>query len=187
MSTFGRRKPRRRSAAHSALGAFLGLALAVGLPIGAAAAASLTSADAAFAAGNYTRAANLYLDLAAQGNVVAQFRLGYMYARGQGVPQNHYVAALWYRCAAGEGYPPAAYMLGLQYDKGQGVPQDYVLAYTWLDLAVANSNRQPHYAQWVNIRNAISSKMTLNEKLKAQELALMGPTPHICEPLGLGG
>jgi hypothetical protein len=165
----------------------VGILLAVALPFGSAPAATLGAAEAAFAAGNYTRAASLYLDLAARGNIVAQSRLGFMYFHGRGVPQNHYVAALWYRCAAGAGYPPAAYSLGLQYDKGQGVPQDYVLAYTWLNLAVANSGRQHTYSYWVNIRDAISSKMTLNERLKAQELALMGPAPHVCEPLGLGG
>ncbi len=176
-----------RSTIRSWSGAILGLLLAVALPFGSAPAATLRAAEAAYAAGNYPRAASLYLDLAARGNIVAQSRLGFMYFHGRGVPQNHYVAALWYRCAAGSGYPPAAYSLGLQYDKGQGVPQDYVLAYTWLDLAVASSGRQRTYSYWVNIRNAISSKMTLNERLKAQELALMGPTPHVCEPLGRGG
>ncbi len=165
----------------------VGVLLAVALSPGRAAAATLRAAEAAYAAGNYTRAASLLLDLAARGNVVAQSRLGFMYFHGRGVPQNQYVAALWYRCAAGKGYPPAAYNLGLQYDKGQGVPQDYVLAYTWLDLAVANSNQQRYYQAWVNVRNAVSSKMTLNERLKAQELALMGPSPNICEPLGLAG
>lgn len=162
----------------------LGLLLVVVAPFGTAVAGALRSAEAAYAAGNYPRAATLFLDLAARGNAVAQARLGFMYAHGRGVPQNHYVAALWYRCAAGQGYPPAAYMLGLQYDKGQGVPQDFVLANTWLNLAVANSGRQRYYSYWVNIRDAISSKLTLNERLKAQELALMGPTPYVCEPLG---
>jgi hypothetical protein len=172
---------------RSRLGLVLSLLLTMWLPFGSAAAGQLHSADSAYTAGDYTRAANLYLDLATRGNAVAQSRLGSMYAHGRGVPQNYYVAAMWYRCAAGQGYPPAAYMLGMQYDKGQGVPQDYVLAYTWLDLAVANSERQRYYSYWVNIRDAISSKMTLNERLKAQELALMGPTQHVCEPLGFGG
>jgi hypothetical protein len=187
MTTYRRMTATWRGTIHFWTGAILGLLLVVGLPFGAAEAGRLHSAEAALAAGNYTRAARLFLDLAALGNAEAQARLGFMYAQGRGVPQNHYVAALWYRCAAGQGYPPAAYMLGLQYDKGQGVPQDYVLAYTWLNLAVASSPRQRYYSYWANIRDAISSKMTLNERLKAQELALIGPTPHICEPLGLAG
>ena len=164
-----------------------GLLIAATLPCDPASAATLGSAEAAFIAGNYTRAARIFLDLAAHGNVVAQARLGYMYFHGQGVPENRYVAAMWYRCAAGAGFPPAAYSLGLQYDRGEGVPQDYVLAYTWLNLAVANSGREPYYFQWVNIRDAVASKLTLNERLKAQELALKGPTRAVCEPLGLGG
>jgi TPR repeat protein len=165
----------------------IGLVLAAIPGLGAAETATSRAADAAYAAGSYTRAARLYLELASHGNVVAQARLGHMYFHGQGVPGNQYVAALWYRCAAGAGYPPAAYSLGLQYDKGQGVPQDFVLAYTWLNLAVANSYRQPDYSYWVNIRNAVANKLTLNERLKAQELALIGPTPNICVPLGLDG
>lgn len=167
------------------LHAVLCFLLVVAEPFATAAAASLRGAEAAYAAGNYARAAQLFLDLASRGNPVAQARIGNMYAQGQGVPRNYYVAAMWYRCAGGQGYPPAAYMLGLLYDKGQGVPQDYVLAYTWVNLAVAGSPRHPHYGYWVNVRDSISSKMTLNERLKAEELALMGPTPNICEPLGL--
>jgi TPR repeat protein len=178
--------PNRRSG-RSRLWILLGTVLVAALSCGSAMAGPRDSAAAAYAAGDYTRAARLYLDLAVHQDPVAQFRLGYMYFHGQGVPQNHYVAALWYRCAAGKGYPHAAYMLGLQYDKGQGVPQDFVLAYTWLDLAVANSHRQRYSSYWVNTRNAVASKLTLNERLKAQELALMGPAPHVCEPLGLAG
>jgi hypothetical protein len=187
ISAFRRMIAARRVTARSWLFILVGIVLVVTVPFGTASAGRLRSAEAAYAAGNFTRAARLYLDLATLGNPEAQARLGYMYAQGRGVPQNHYVASLWYRCAAGQGYPPAAYMLGMQYDKGQGVPQDFVLAYTWLNLAVANSGRQRYYSSWVNIRDAISSKMTLNERLKAQELALLGPTPDVCEPLGLGG
>lgn len=184
MSMFRRLTAPRCGSIRSRLAVLLLAVLVVTIPFGTASAGRLHSAEAAYAAGQYTRAARLYLDLAALGNAEAQARLGNMYAHGRGVPQNHYVAALWYRCAAGQGYPPAAYMLGLQYDRGQGVPQDFVLAYTWLNLAVANSSGQRYYSYWVNIRDAISSKLTLNERLKAQELALLGPTPYVCEPLG---
>jgi hypothetical protein len=178
---------RRTNTLRALVSLLLGLGSVIVVSSVTVSAGTLRSADAAYASGDYTRAARLFLDLASLGNPVAQAKLGYMYAQGRGVPQNQYVASMWYRCAAGQGYPPAAYMLGMQYDRGLGVPQDFVLAYTWLDLAVANSARQRYYSSWVNIRDAISSKMTLNERLKAQELALIGPTPHVCEPLGLGG
>ena len=48
-----------------------------------------------------------------QGNANAQFRLGYMYPDGQGVPQDYEAAAAWYRKAAEQGNKWAQYLLGL--------------------------------------------------------------------------
>lgn len=42
--------------------------------------------------------------LAEQGNAGAQNRLGIMYEKGQGVPQDHAAAVKWYRKAAAQGY-----------------------------------------------------------------------------------
>ncbi len=146
----------------------------------------LAEASAA-AAHDYFRAARIFLDLAAQGDPRAQAYLGFMYAHGEGVPQNYVVAAQWYRCAGGQGNPNAQYELGLMYDIGQGVPQDYVLAYTWLDLAVAGAG--PERAHWTPVRDAVASKLSLAERLKAQTLAIEGPPPKPCLPLvaGYGG
>src|SRR5271166_583223 len=71
----------------------------------------------AAAAHNYVRAAEIFLPLAAEGDARAQSYLGFMYAHGQGVPQNYMVSAGWYRCAADQGFANAQYMLGLMYNK----------------------------------------------------------------------
>ena len=47
-----------------------------------------------------------------QGNVLAQYRIGYMYANGIGVPKNEEEALKWYRLAADQGYASAQFNLG---------------------------------------------------------------------------
>ena len=47
-----------------------------------------------------------------QGTAAAQFNLGFMFERGQGVTQNHAEAVKWYRLAADQGYANAQHNLG---------------------------------------------------------------------------
>ena len=69
--------------------------------------------------------------LAALGNARAQYELGFMYERGNGVPQDYKEAASWYRKAAEQGNAPAQFYLGQMYDVGKGVPQGYEEAASW--------------------------------------------------------
>ncbi len=126
---------------------------------------------AAFRRQDYAAAIAIFGPLAERGDARAQAYLGLMYANGYGVPQNYIEAARWLRLASEQGYAFAQYLLGLMYDKGQGVPQDYVQAYKWLDLAVARAIGRER-DDWVRIRNAIASKLSLAERTKAQALAI---------------
>ena len=47
------------------------------------------------------------LQAANQGDADAQFNLGWMHDKGEGVPQNHALAASWYRKAADQGHADA--------------------------------------------------------------------------------
>jgi hypothetical protein len=149
-----------------------------------AAADGLRNGIRAFAAHDYITAARIFTDLAPLGDARAQTYLGYMFANGKGVPQNYMVAAGWYRCASQQGFPAAQYMLGLMYDKGQGVPQDYVIAYALLDLAVAGAG--PEREHWVRIRDAVASKLSLIERVRAQQLAFEGLLGGGCLPIVTG-
>ncbi len=60
-----------------------------------------------------------------------QFMLGLSYDLGQGVPQDHSQAAVWYRRAADQGKAYAQHNLGYAYGHGEGVPQDYAQAVAW--------------------------------------------------------
>ena len=45
--------------------------------------------------------------LAEQGNALAQYNLGAMYANGAGVPENYVLAYAWYNLAAAQGHETA--------------------------------------------------------------------------------
>lgn len=72
---------------------------------------------------------------AERGDVKAQFSLGVMYYRGEGVRQNYAEASQWFRRAALQGDARGQFALGRMYENGQGVPQDYGQAYAWVKLA----------------------------------------------------
>lgn len=68
---------------------------------------------------------------AEQGDAVAQFTLGFAYAKGVGVTRDDAEAAKWFRKAAEQGNAAAQGILGLMYRTGQGVTRDDVEAVKW--------------------------------------------------------
>ncbi len=91
----------------------------------------LSDATRVYNAGNYAKAAKLFMPLAEQGNAKAQFNLGLMYSKGQGVTKDYKEAAKWFQLAAEQGYAKAQYNLGTLYSKGRGVPRDNTQAASW--------------------------------------------------------
>ena len=61
----------------------------------------------AFQKNDYQTAFKLWLPLAEQGDVNAQFNLGVIYEKGQGVKQDYFEAVNWYRKASEQGYAKA--------------------------------------------------------------------------------
>jgi TPR repeat protein len=72
---------------------------------------------------------------AAQGNGRAEDRLGWIYYRGNGVPQDYVQAANWYRRAAEHGNLDAMTRLGNMYRTGEGVPRDPEEGRKWINKA----------------------------------------------------
>ena len=68
--------------------------------------------------GDYKAAFEIWKPLAKKGNSTAQFNLGLMYDKGDGVRQNFPKAFRWYRLAAKQGNVSAQFNLGLMYYKG---------------------------------------------------------------------
>ena len=124
----------------------------------------------AYARQDYWRSARIFLSRAERGDPRAQTYLGIMYLRGEGAPQNFDAAAHWLHLAAERGVPTAQYFLGLMYDKGQGVQQDFVLAHAWLNLATAHAEGGRRN-DWVVIRDAIATKLSVAQLAEARELA----------------
>ena len=126
---------------------------------------------AAFARGNYIVAARILTPYARRGNPRAQAMLGFMYENGLGVPQAYDAAVELYHLAAERGDPSAQYFLGLMYDKGHGVERDEILSYKWLNLAAAAAPPRDRQ-NYLKIRNAVASKMSLNQVRQGQWLAM---------------
>ena len=85
--------------------------------------------------GDFATALREWRPLAEQGNVDAQYNLGQMYRRGNGVPQDYMTAVKWYRLGAEQGNASAQDNLGFMYDNGQGVRRNYKTAVKWFRLA----------------------------------------------------
>jgi TPR repeat protein len=114
------------------------LVLSLGLATPVAAGPS-EDAGAAYNRGDYATALRLWLPLAVQGDVFAQFALGFMYDKGRGVPSDGVEAVRWYRKAAEQGDAEAQASLGNMYAAGRGVPQDYAPAVRWYRKAAERS------------------------------------------------
>jgi TPR repeat protein len=98
-------------------------------------------------------------------NVDAENSLGQRYELGDGVAQDHALAAYWFRKAAEHvpnlgGAGQGRSNLGLLYMHGTGVPQDYIQAYKWFSLAGADKNVA-----------LVQRKMTPPQIVQAQQLA----------------
>ncbi len=120
---------------------------------------------------DYATAIRELRPLAEQGYTIAQFQLGVMYGKGQGVTQDYAEAVKWFRKAAEQGMAEAQINLGVMYGKGQGVPQDYAQAHMWYNLAVSRFPPGEERDQAVKNRNLVTKKMTPAQISEAQKLA----------------
>ena len=111
---------------------------------------------------------------AVQGNASAQFRVGFMYYYGEGVPQDYKEAIKWYRLAADQGDADAQFWVGVMYYKGEGVPQDFVQAHMWHNLAAAKGNEDAR-----KNRDIIAKEMSPGQIERAQALASQWAAAHL--------
>jgi TPR repeat protein len=122
-------------------------------------------ADKAYLRGDYDKALTDIQFLAHGGEPRAQYDLGLMYDKGQGVPQNDAEAMRWYERAAEQGEPRAQYNLGLMHLNGQGVPPDVVKAYFWVSLSASQGN-----AHALDARDYISESMSVAQIAEGKRL-----------------
>ena len=123
--------------------AFVGLVLIVGLSEASAddAAIAPEEALALYQEGQFENAVGALSPLAEAGNAEAQFVLGLMYANGQGVEQNYYLAGKMYRLAATQGHSGAQTNLGSLYEECYGTgPCNAEQAANWYRRAAEQDN-----------------------------------------------
>ncbi|HIF52303.1 MAG TPA: sel1 repeat family protein [Thiotrichaceae bacterium] len=95
----------------------------------------------AFASGDYDKAFTTMQSLAeTSDHGLAQYYLGMMYKKGQGVEQDYKNAGKWLRKASEKNIPSAQYWLGDLYYKGKGLPKDYEYAYVWYSVGASHKH-----------------------------------------------
>jgi TPR repeat protein len=122
--------------------------------------------QAAYQRHDYASALRVWRSLAGQGSAPAEFSLGLMYSRGQGVPQDNAEAVKLYLEAANQGDGAAQLKLGTMFARGRTVPQDNVCALMWYNLAAAQS---VEYAS--GKRDALERAIPRYEVAQAQSLS----------------
>lgn len=109
-----------------------------------------------------------YLKAAEQNYVVAQYNIGTLYLKGNGVKQNYEKALEWFTKAAMQGYADAQYELGSMYEKGNGVEKDYEKALEWYIKAADKRKNQPETTYQYDTYGCWSS-YTITKKLRLKD------------------
>jgi hypothetical protein len=107
-----------------------------------------------------TRAA-LYVARAKAGEAAAQYDLGVLYARGDGLVQDYASAATWFHAAAAQGNVAAEYNLGVLYDQGLGVAKDKAAALNWYRSAADQNHPGAQYNLALAYANGIGTKQDI--------------------------
>jgi TPR repeat protein len=154
----------RITQSHHAVRTAIAVAFGI-LLLAACGEADLSDPQAAYASGDYPRAAKLWREAARAGDPDAQNWLANLYYLGMGVRRDFRRAAHWYERAARRGHSGAQRNLGNLYRLGQGVQQDNLHAYLWYYAASQNGN------ETASIYLAmLDSKVTPNARMQGRAL-----------------
>lgn len=109
---------------------------------------------------------------AAHGNAAAQFNLGVLYENGRGTKIDYVKANELYRKASAQGDPLAIGNLGMLYVRGQGVKENKVAGVALLLVSASlDSSPQNHAKQNISATRDLTSKMTTDAQMLAQEFS----------------
>ena len=115
---------------------------------------------------DYNQAVKWWTKAAEQGHANAQYMLGDMYERGQGVGQSDREAVKCYTKAAEQGNAQAQFFVGRLYEKGQGVPLNDVIALSYYILASAGGEARAKIE-----RDRLTMWMSPDQVAEAQGMA----------------
>ncbi len=110
--------------------------------ITSAAHADFNDGVVAYMMGDYDKAFTTMQSLAeTSDHGYAQYYMGMMYMKGQGVEQDYKTAGKWFRKASEKSIPQAQYKLGDLYFKGRGLPKDFESAYIWFSVGASHAHK----------------------------------------------
>jgi len=124
----------------------------------------------AYHSGDFATALSEWTPLAEQGHSPSQYNLGFMYYKGEGVPQDYETAVKWYTLAAEQGDSNAQNNLGVMYANGQGVPEDFIYAHMWFSISALNGNANGRKSREIIEKRMIAAQIGIAEEL-AQKCA----------------
>ncbi len=132
-------------------------------------AAGMEEGTAAYESGDFAAAHREFLPAARSGDARAQFSLGVLSLRGQGVGRDYAVAMKWLRMAAEQGDGDARLALGELRMREIPALRDLVKSYMWLTLALSRV-RGPKRRAAFQMRAHISAGMTKGQIARAKKL-----------------
>jgi TPR repeat protein len=145
------------------------IAVLLAASLSAPAWADLDKGAAAYRRGDFAAAHAEFLAAARNGEARAQYSLGLLYLRGQGVGQDYSAAMRWLRKAAGQGDGEARMVLGDLHMRDLPSIRDYVKSYMWLTLALAQVRGQKRQITF-KMRAVVAAKMTPAEIARAKRM-----------------
>ena len=125
--------------------ASLVLALLLLLVSGSVSADEWKMATEAYRNEDYTAALSIWQRLAEEGDRDAQYAVGVIHYKGQGVRKELETALEWFQKAADHGHPDAMFNLGVAAWEGKGLPKSYATAVKWWKKAAAKGDPASQY------------------------------------------
>lgn len=130
----------------------------------------------AYSRGEYKQAYDTMRPLAEiSDHGLAQYYLGMMYLRGDGVEQNYADAAKWFDKAARQRIKQAQFRLAELYADGKGVPRDYEYAYAWYRVGSEHKHSRSIDALAGARENLDPDELEEAEKLSRELIEQYGP------------
>lgn len=133
---------------------------------GSAAAGALDDGLAAYQAGNYQQAFELWKPLAEAGDADAEYNIGLLYMNGLGVEKNSRFARQLFMAAAKQGQADAQYNLGLMYYQGNTVFRSNKDAFNWWSKAAAQNHAPAQYNLGIMYAYGIWAGKDVNKALE---------------------
>lgn len=123
--------------------------------------------------GDYAVAYCIWKPLADVGHAEAQYRLGWLYAKGLGLAVNEASAIYWWGLAADLGHADALFSLGWAYEHGDGIGKDIPKAITYYLQAASHGQEDAvELLQLLLMRNNKEVRKGLGQILKDNPKAL---------------